>query len=64
VGQPLTLNDTLGTGVSRAEFDAALDTLIANAEADSVIAMSDRIPSTDEVRLLFEYAYDGKAIDF
>ncbi len=64
VGQPLTLKDTLGTGVSRAEFDAALDTLIANAEADSVIAMSDRIPSTDEVRLLFEYAYDGKAIDF
>ncbi len=64
VGQPLTLKDTLGDSVSRAEFEAALDVLIANAEADSVIAMSDRIPTGDEVRQLFEYTYDGKEIDF
>ncbi len=64
VGQPLSLKETLGDGVSRADFDAALDALVANAEADSVIAMGDRIPTTDEVRQLFEYAYEGKNIDF
>lgn len=64
VGQPLTLKDAFGDKISRTEFEAALDKLVENAEADSVIAMSDRIPSTKAVRQLFEYAYDGKTIDF
>lgn len=64
VGQPLSLKETLGDDISRADFDAALDALIANAEADSVIVMGDRIPTTDEVRQLFEYAYEGKDVDF
>jgi len=64
VGQPISLKDAFGDKISRAEFEAGLDKLVGNAEADSVIAMSDRIPTTDEVRQLFEYAYDGRDIDF
>jgi len=62
VGQPLTLRDALPDG--RDAFDAALEQLVANAEADTVIAMGARIPTTDETRRLFAYAYDGRDIDF
>lgn len=61
VGQPLSLKEA---GISAGDFAAALDVLVDHAEADSVIAMGDRIPDTAETRRLFEYAWQGKAIDF
>ena len=62
VGQPLTIPEA--GNVSQAQFEATLTQLVANAEADSVIAMSSRIPTGTEVKELFRYAYAGKAIDF
>ena len=62
VGQPLNLKETLD--VSEDEFEAALDQLVAFAEADSVIVMGNRVPDTTETYQLFRYAWQGKAIDF
>jgi alcohol dehydrogenase class IV len=62
VGQPLTIPDTVN--VDEDAFNTKLPQLVANAEADSVIAMSSRIPTTRETALLFQYAFAGKEIDF
>lgn len=57
-------NDLRGLGVPEAEFYANLDHLVDSAEADATMINTPRIPSTREVRKLFEYAFQGKAIDF
>lgn len=62
VGQPLTIPEA--TDVSAKEFEDALPRLVANAEADVLIAMGSRIPTTVEITKLFQYAYTGKDIDF
>ncbi len=62
VGQPLSIKEAID--VSEEEFEAALDQLVAFAEADSVIVMGNRIPDTNETAQLFRYAWQGKAIDF
>lgn len=62
VGQPHAIKDVISQ--SPQEFKAALEILVSHAESDSVIAMGARTPSTLETRKLFEYAYEGKPIDF
>jgi len=62
VGQPINIKNALNA--SQAEFEAALDTLVDHAEADSLITMGARIPTTAETYRLFRYAYEGQAIDF
>jgi alcohol dehydrogenase class IV len=62
VGQPLTIPEAID--VSAKEFEDALPRLVANAEADVLIAMGSRIPTTEEITKLFQYAYSGKDIDF
>jgi len=62
VAQPLTIAEAID--ISLPDFEKALDRLVANAEADTVIAMGARIPTEAEVARLFRYAYAGKAIDF
>jgi alcohol dehydrogenase class IV len=62
LGQPLTLERALN--IPYADFEKALDTLVELAETDSVITMGARIPTTAETRKLFEYAFEGKDIDF
>ena len=62
VGQPLTIPDSVA--VDAQAFNNKLPQLVANAEADSVIAMSSRIPTSREIALLFQYAFAGKEIDF
>ena len=62
VGQPQTIKETLD--IAPHDFEEALDHLVANAEADTVITMSSRIPTGQEIAQLFLYAYEGKAIDF
>ena len=62
VGQPLTIREAID--ISPEVFEAALDRLAANAEADSVIAMGSRIPTAEEIARLLWYAYEGKEVDF
>jgi alcohol dehydrogenase class IV len=50
--------------VSPADFEAALPHLIANAESDTSLVMSARIPDSEELERLFCYAYEGRPVDF
>lgn len=51
-------------GIAADAYANALPELIARAEIDTQIVTSPRIPDTAELRRLFEYAYEGKSIDF
>ncbi len=51
-------------GITFEAYTSALPELIAKAEMDTQIVTSPRIPDTAELRRLFEYAYEGKSIDF
>ncbi|NTU62742.1 MAG: iron-containing alcohol dehydrogenase, partial [Chloroflexi bacterium] len=59
--QPLTLREL---GQEEAAFEQALPELVARAEMDTQIATNLRIPDSDELRRLFEYAYSGRSVDF
>ncbi|UCC88555.1 MAG: iron-containing alcohol dehydrogenase [Anaerolineales bacterium] len=63
VGQPLSIREAL-PDVAPDEFAAHLDKLVDNAEMDATIVASPRDLSTDDTRRLFEYAYEGKDVDF
>jgi alcohol dehydrogenase class IV len=45
-------------------FARALPSLVSNAESDTQLVMSVRIPDSSELELLFRYAYEGRSIDF
>ncbi len=51
-------------GIARADFDAVLEMMIDHAENDTQIVASPRQPNHAELRKLFEYAYEGRAVDF
>lgn len=51
-------------GVSRQDFEAALPKLIEYAEQDTQFFTAPRIPGSEELAQMFEYIYEGKAIDF
>jgi alcohol dehydrogenase class IV len=59
--QPLALCDL---GIDRSAFEQALPELIARAETDTQIATSLRVPGSDDLGRLFEYAYAGRSVDF
>jgi alcohol dehydrogenase class IV len=59
--QPLTVCEL---GIDRSAFEQALPELVARAETDTQIATSWRVPDSDELRRLFEYAYTGRSVDF
>jgi alcohol dehydrogenase class IV len=61
IHEPVCLKDA---GIDRAEFEAALDKLVDDAFNDTSIVSSIRAPNYDEFRRVFEYAYDGKPVDF
>ncbi|MCA9938072.1 MAG: iron-containing alcohol dehydrogenase [Anaerolineales bacterium] len=61
VGLPLCLRDA---GISPDQFAANLQPMCERADTDTNILMSRRLPETEEVQRLFEYAYDGRSIDF
>jgi alcohol dehydrogenase class IV len=50
--------------IARDEFSQAMEHLLFNAENDNQIVPSPRQPDRAELQKLFEYAYDGKPIDF
>jgi alcohol dehydrogenase class IV len=51
-------------GIARDAYDAAMETMLDHAENDTQIVASPRQPDRSELRKLFEYAYEGKAINF
>jgi alcohol dehydrogenase class IV len=63
VGQPLSIGQAL-PDLTPDEFAAGLDKLVDNAEMDATIVASVRDLSSDDTRRLFEYAYQGKDVDF
>ena len=63
VRQPLSIREAV-PGLTPDEFAAQLDKLVDNAEMDATIVASARDVTTDDTRRLFEYAYQGKDVDF
>ena len=59
--QPITL---AACGISRPELDKEMGLLVSNTGNDSSTVTSTRIPDDKEARRLYEYAYEGKPIDF
>ena len=51
-------------GISRADLDREMGLLVSNAGNDSQTVTSTRIPDDNEMRRLFECAFEGKSIDF
>ncbi|MFX0205044.1 MAG: iron-containing alcohol dehydrogenase [Candidatus Hodarchaeota archaeon] len=50
--------------ISQEDFEANLDLLVDYADGDQATVASARIPTADEFRKLFQYAYEGKSVDF
>jgi alcohol dehydrogenase class IV len=61
VGQPQTLKDC---GICQADFERELDALVENAMNDTTCLMSTRIPEVDDMRRLFNAAFNGDVVDF
>jgi alcohol dehydrogenase class IV len=61
INQPLTL---AALEISATAFAEALPQLIAHASEDTSLMTAPRIPDEVEMGQLFEYAFDGRAIDF
>jgi len=59
--QPRTI---AACGIARGDLDREMGLLMLNASNDNQTVTSTRIPDDNEMRRLFEYAYDGKSIDF
>jgi alcohol dehydrogenase class IV len=65
LGKSLDLPITLAeAGISHDQFVEALPRLVANANMDTQLVMNTRVPETAELEKLFEYAYDGRHVDF
>ena len=61
VEQPTTVGEL---GIAEGDFMAALATIVPNAEIDNGILAAPRMPETEELQQLFEYAYWGTKVDF
>jgi len=61
VNLPTSLQEA---GISAAELEAQMETLCEHVLIDTNTLMSRRIPELDEVEKLFQYAFDGRSIDF
>ena len=61
IGNPTSVGQV---GIERAEYQAQLDKLVDDSFNDTQIVTAPRSPSFEELRQLFECAYDGRAVDF
>jgi len=61
VGLPTSLREL---GITSEAFAKGLPQLVANTETDTSVISSVRIPETEEVERLFQYAYQGRPVDF
>lgn len=62
VGQPVSIKKAIELPVE--EFEHSLEKLVEHAESDTQIITTLRSPSTEDIRKLFIYAYEGKAVDW
>ncbi len=51
-------------GIARQDFERDLGLLVDHAGNDNQTMTSTRIPTDDDMRRLYQYAYEGKSIDF
>jgi alcohol dehydrogenase class IV len=61
IGQPCSVKDL---GITPEVFAASIPRMIGNAEMDTSLVFSARMPDSEELERLFRYAYEGKSIDF
>lgn len=61
IRQPVSLR---AAGIAPEAFEANLDGLCSRTEMDNALATSQRFPYPEDSRRLFEYAYQGKVVDF
>ena len=61
IDQPTSLQEA---GISLPDFEAQLPKLVENAANDSVLVVSMRYPTEEEIERVYRYAYEGKSIDF
>jgi len=61
IEEPLSIRDM---GISREEFEAKLDELVEKANESTGTIVNPRVPSGEDYRKLFLYAYEGKSVDF
>ncbi len=62
VGQPVSIKKAIDLPAE--EFEHSLEKLVEHAESDTQIITTLRSPSTEDIRKLFIYAYEGKAVDW
>ena len=51
-------------GLPRGEYGNAMEVMLDHTENDTQILASPRPPDREELRQLFEYAYEGRTVDF
>jgi len=61
IGQPLSLQQA---GIPRQDFEAQLPKLIDNALNDSAMVINLRFPDGDQVEKVYQYAFEGRSVDF
>ena len=61
IGEPLSLREA---GVTAEALEEAMERLCDFAEADPTAVTSRRVPSREELRRLFHYAWEGRPVDF
>ena len=61
IGQPMSIAEF---GVSPADFEDNLEKLCDHAEMDTQFFTAPRVPERDELERIFQYAYEGKSVDF
>jgi len=61
IGEPLTVKEM---GIRWEDYSQKLDELVAKAEMSTCNFVNPRVASSEELRRLFTYAFDGRAIDF
>jgi alcohol dehydrogenase class IV len=61
IGNPISV---AGAGVGREVYEAQLDKMVDDAFNDTQMITAVRAPDYDELRQLFLYAYESKAVDF
>ncbi|GJM40928.1 MAG: hypothetical protein DHS20C20_12100 [Ardenticatenaceae bacterium] len=58
---PISLQEA---GISAADLEENMETLVEHVMIDTNTLMSRRIPEFDEIEKLFQYAFDGRSVDF
>lgn len=61
LNMPTTIQEA---GISHDQFVEALPRLVDNANMDTQLVMNTRVPETSELEKLYEYAFNGRRVDF